>query len=535
MAFPKQKPSPPPKDKIIKEKRLVNGKLSPVDTFNGKIVRVFDDEGNIVEDRSSNFGNKLPHLTDTKPKPKEIDSETEKKDIVTGQMENIDISSTIDQSAISQSNQSNDIETHKELTEFDRIMKMPDELFKQEIASMSDSGLESHLKKMKLSSWEKAEIRGRRATSQDKNEEVPKMEDKKQEDVPKLEIPKFLDNLSSTSSPISTSGTGTGIQLISKEETVRQGFEPETKKADIVTQKSEVIKSEITPKEETKSEIIAQKEEDTTAYVPKIEPIIPKIEIPKSEPPREAKDVPIPEANIPVMDRLGKIMEENSDITKSESPKEETQKEVPKAEIIPKETPKIEQSKMKKPKEVKRIMAEEDEEIMQERKFEQWLKKNRFQESVEKTAKISEENQEKIEGISNEITNVKEGLGGVENRIDTLKDGLNSILGETKKPITETLGELCEGVDCIKKDVAKYQDTQSELDKKLDSRFSELRERVQKLEEPTFTCDNCGADGIRPLSSFCPNCGSPIHSWNDDTGQPVKGWTPYWRRINQIV
>jgi len=46
--------------------------------------------------------------------------------------------------------------------EFDRLMHMPDYEFKQEIVSMSDSGFERYMKKLGLSSWQKAGVRGRR-------------------------------------------------------------------------------------------------------------------------------------------------------------------------------------------------------------------------------------------------------------------------------------------------------------------------------------------------------------------------------------
>lgn len=46
------------KDRIIKEKRIVEGKIRKVDTFNGNIVRVFDDDGRIIEDRSIKLGDK---------------------------------------------------------------------------------------------------------------------------------------------------------------------------------------------------------------------------------------------------------------------------------------------------------------------------------------------------------------------------------------------------------------------------------------------------------------------------------------------
>lgn len=47
--------------------------------------------------------------------------------------------------------------------EFDRLIHMPDYEFKQEIVSMSDNGLERYMKKLGLSSWQKADIRGRRS------------------------------------------------------------------------------------------------------------------------------------------------------------------------------------------------------------------------------------------------------------------------------------------------------------------------------------------------------------------------------------
>ena len=46
--------------------------------------------------------------------------------------------------------------------EFDRLIHMPDYEFKQEIVSMSDSGFERYMKKLGLSSWQKADVRGRR-------------------------------------------------------------------------------------------------------------------------------------------------------------------------------------------------------------------------------------------------------------------------------------------------------------------------------------------------------------------------------------
>ena len=517
MVILKHRPPTPfnSRNQIIVEKRIVHGINRKVETFNGDIVRVFDSKGKVIEDRSAGFGNELPLPPYVRPKQKieEIPKiDQDKKEEISGTGSGMQLVSSEDTGQYSRSYLAN-------------------------------------TKNMTPKSEEVANV----------DVTTPKSEDVTNVDVT---TPKSEDVTNVDVAPKSEDITNVDVAPKSEDITNVDVAPKSVTNADVAPKSEDITNVDVAPKSEdiTNVDVMTPKEGDA-AYVPKIEPIIPKI-ISKSEPQKEEmeihKDVPIPDINIPVIDRLSKIMKEktkedktsedkerSSNITKLESPKAETPKDVPKAETpkeISKETLKIEQSKIKKdsdqlklktviPKEVKRMAEEkEEEEIMQERKFEKWLKKNRFQESVEKTAKITEENQGQIKDISNEITNVKDGLGGVENRIDNLKEGLNSILGETKKPITETLGGLCNDVDCIKNDVAKYQGVQSDLDKKLDTRFSELRERIQKLEEPTFTCDNCGADSIRPLSSFCSNCGSPIHSWNDDSGVPVKGWVPYWRR-----
>ncbi len=191
----------------------------------------------------------------------------------------------------------------------------------------------------------------------------------------------------------------------------------------------------------------------------------------------------------------------------------------------------IKESKLNKPKE-RRSMAEELEaELLNERKFEEWTKKQKFRENLEKAARFAEETrdqfEEKIPELSGKIEEITGEVKGVENRLDTVDRSVTDV--------NKSVGELCTGIDCIKTDVKKYQDSHNELEKMVQDRFKELAEKVQGLERPTFTCENCGEQLIAPLSSFCPNCGSPIHSWSDESGEPVKGWVPYWKRIGKSV
>ena len=175
-----------------------------------------------------------------------------------------------------------------------------------------------------------------------------------------------------------------------------------------------------------------------------------------------------------------------------------------------------------KPKERKSMAEELEAELLNERKFEEWIKKQKFRENLEKAARFAEETkqqfEEKIPELSEKIEGITGEVKGVENRLGTMD---------------KSVGELCTGVDCIKDDVKKYQESQEALEKLVQDRFQELGEKVQTLEHPTFTCENCGEKVISPLSSFCPNCGSPIHSWSDDSGEPIRGWTPYWKRMGR--
>ncbi len=87
-----------------------------------------------------------------------------------------------------------------------------------------------------------------------------------------------------------------------------------------------------------------------------------------------------------------------------------------------------------------------------------------------------------------------------------------------QETVTELKEKLCEGDDC--------------LEKRVERQFGEINDKVKDIQDNLqyFVCDNCGFDKVRPLSSYCPNCGSPIESWDDEDGRPVsKGWEPYWK------
>lgn len=101
------------------------------------------------------------------------------------------------------------------------------------------------------------------------------------------------------------------------------------------------------------------------------------------------------------------------------------------------------------------------------------------------------------------------------------EDNVNDAIGiaaELKEDIQKIREDICEGPDCLKK--------------KVEDKFEFIEEKIKNIEEKTaeFLCDNCGYNGVKALSSFCPNCGHPIYEWKDDSDSPIAGWKHYSER-----
>ena len=296
----------------------------------------------------------------------------------------------------------------------------------------------------------------------------------------------------------------------------------------IIPKEAEPIKAEPIKAEPIKAESLTESLKAEPIKLPEV-PIIPKEAEPIKLPevpiiPKEAEPIKLPE--VPIIPKV-----------KINIPKSVQEMPIPGITSMSIKKPDINISgtfqkadnvrpqqviEKPKPKERKSMAEELEAELLNERKFEEWIKKQKFRENLEKAARFAEETkqqfEEKIPELSEKIEGITGEVKGVENRLGTMD---------------KSVGELCTGVDCIKDDVKKYQESQEALEKLVQDRFQELGEKVQTLEHPTFTCENCGEKVISPLSSFCPNCGSPIHSWSDDSGEPIRGWTPYWKRMGR--
>ncbi len=488
MAFQKKIYSPPPKNKLVVEKRIIDGIMRKVETYNGKVARVYDDDWKLIEDRSEKLKVTLPtpHLVP-------------------------------------------------------RI--------KQENKLGADT---------------------------------PHQEDEPKEESPILEIPSLTSTSTQTDEKM-MSGTGGSLQIIPEDDVVKPGdidIDKQLKLSieNVKEEKVDIPKIEDIPKSES-PEIDSPKVEETQKIegttdsglsqqldkIINIQDISNKVDIPKIEPQKEAPKVLVPneapkktnvlketqEMGIPgvpikkMENRIEKLIDKKTPGKTITANDKIATNDKTKVENKLTEVTKAEQQK----KSVENKFAKENknmvEELLEEYKREQWAKKRDFEKNIEDMARVASENKgqikeisQQIEGVSGKVGEVEEKIGGLQDnikeRFGTVQERFGTLqerLGDMKKPVTETLSELCTGVDCIKTDLKKYQENQQSLEKQLEGKFQELSERLQKLEEPTYVCDNCGADSIKPLSSFCPNCGSPIHSWTDpETGMPIVGWSPYWKR-----
>lgn len=92
------------------------------------------------------------------------------------------------------------------------------------------------------------------------------------------------------------------------------------------------------------------------------------------------------------------------------------------------------------------------------------------------------------------------------------------IAADLKNDVQKIKEEICEGPNCLKKQV--------------EEKFGYIDDKIKKIEEKTggFVCENCGYQLVQALSSFCPQCGSPIFEWTDDDGELVKGWKHWSER-----
>ena len=95
-----------------------------------------------------------------------------------------------------------------------------------------------------------------------------------------------------------------------------------------------------------------------------------------------------------------------------------------------------------------------------------------------------------------------------------VNDAIN-IAKDLKDDVKKIKEEICEGPNCLKKQVTE--------------KFDSIDDKIKKIESNMqyFVCENCSYPNVPALSSYCPNCGSPIFSWEDDEGRPVKGWEHY--------
>ena len=484
----KYKPVYHPPNKLIIEKRIVDGKMRKVETYNGKVARVYDEEGKLIEDRSGKLKVALP------TPPLEPKAMREKK---------LDTPPEEDkprETAIG-------------------LQLVPDDDVKREGIDFSQTDASCPECKSKNIDTLLHLENATRYKCRDCNETFAV--NKEKTEVPKItEVPK-TDDIQKVESKTIEEISGRAPEASPNLDNLINSGRDISNKVDIPEIES--------PKEIT----IISKE------TPK------KVEVPE-----EAREMGVP--GIPIINigsRIEKLIEDKTSSSQTVVTDNKTKIDTPKIEDKIIETTIVKAEQQKNQIKDKKIIKENKsmaEEILEEYKREQWAKKRDFEKNIEDMARVASENKGQISGISHKIEDVEGKLGDVDNKIGnlqenfqekfgSLQENLQEKLGNIKKPVSESLGELCTGVDCIKNDVKKsqeYQQTyQQSLDKQLEKRFQELAERLHKLEEPTYVCDNCGQDDIRPLSSFCPNCGAPIHNWTDpETGMPISGWTPFWKR-----
>jgi hypothetical protein len=109
--------------------------------------------------------------------------------------------------------------------------------------------------------------------------------------------------------------------------------------------------------------------------------------------------------------------------------------------------------------------------------------------------------------------------------------------------IRKQQGEACTGVNCTKDEIVELRSDISGTNEKLNEKISDVLKKIESIDVRTGKIDNktekihekpegalcsgrtgCGHD-IEIGSSYCPNCGKEIESWDG-----MNDWTPYAKR-----
>lgn len=140
-----------------------------------------------------------------------------------------------------------------------------------------------------------------------------------------------------------------------------------------------------------------------------------------------------------------------------------------------------------------------------DKRVSEMLGKLKLQDTIDHINKRNEEIDTKVKGIDEKFEKTSEIL-------DNLKSNQEKLQGKQE--------EVCNGVDCVKKDFGT-----------IDGKIERLQESTNKLNETVgaeyYKCSGpkgCNED-IKVGSSYCPNCGIRVSQWE---GHPE--WTPYWKR-----
>lgn len=111
-----------------------------------------------------------------------------------------------------------------------------------------------------------------------------------------------------------------------------------------------------------------------------------------------------------------------------------------------------------------------------------------------------------------EIEKVRESRKNLEAAVAAIPD--------INEKYDKLVSELCEGPDCLKN--------------KVETKFTDIDDKIKKIEakQSDLVCDKCGYVGVPALSSYCPQCGAGIYSWEDDEGKPMTNWK-HWSERNK--
>ncbi len=142
------------------------------------------------------------------------------------------------------------------------------------------------------------------------------------------------------------------------------------------------------------------------------------------------------------------------------------------------------------------------------------------------------------ENKTKEVKNMADDDLGIENKFRKLQEqkDFNETIKKMNVKLDDIDSRVCKDGDCMREELSKIKTGLGTEFSTIKTEISELKnlkkdiDEIKKNSDKLEVCPQCGEKSLLHMSSYCSNCGVKIPEWNDEKGDKISSWKPYWLR-----